>query len=97
MDFARLIRKPTAWLPLALSLGVAAMLLTAFLRHELVPTPDEDSYAHLFQIAMGAQLPIIGWFAIQWVPQAPKPAALVLALQIAAALAVCSPVYFLGL
>ena len=97
MDFARLIRKPTAWLPLAFSGAIAGILLVAYLRHGLVRQPDEDAYAHLFQIFLALQLPLIAIFALKWIPQAPKPAALVLGLQIAAALAVCSPVYFLHL
>ena len=97
MSFSALMKKPTAWLPLMMSLAVAVLLLAAFFRHRLVPQPDEDAYAHLFQILMAVQLPIAGLFAIKWLPQAPRPAALVSALQLAAALAVCAPVFLLGL
>jgi hypothetical protein len=76
---------------------MAVLLLTAYLRGHLKPQPDENAYAHLFQIVLVAQLPIIFLFAIKWLPQAPRPAALVLVLQFAAIAAVCSPVYFLHL
>jgi hypothetical protein len=46
---------------------------------------------------MAAQLPIIAFFAIKWLPQAPKEASLVLALQFAAVLAALAPVFLLGL
>ena len=97
MSFSAIIRKPSAWLLPAMSLAVLAMLLVAFLRGSLVPEPDEGAVAHLFQILMAAQLPIIAFFAIKWLPRAPRPALAVLGLQAAAALAACAPVFFLGL
>ncbi len=97
MRFAQLLRKPTAWLPLAFAGATSAMFVVAYFRQGLVRKPDEDAYAHLFQIFLAAQVLIILIFAIKWLPQAPRQAALVLALQSAAVLAVCSPVYFLHL
>lgn len=97
MDFSTTMKKPSAWLPLAMSLAVAALLLITFLRGRLVPQADEGTEAHLFQVLMGLQVPIIGLFALKWLPQAPRPALAVLALQAAAALAVCAPVFWLGL
>jgi hypothetical protein len=97
MKFAALLRKPTAWLPLAFSGAIAVMFVVAYLRHGLVRKPDEDAYAHLFQIFLALQLPFIAIFALKWLPQAPRQAALILALQFAAIVAVCSPVYFLHL
>ena len=53
--------------------------------------------AHLWQILMGGQLPLLAFFLIKWLPRAPKAALSVLALQILAALAAMAPVYLLGL
>ena len=36
---------------------------------------------------MVGQIPIMGYFALRWLPRAPRPAALILALQLAAAFA----------
>jgi hypothetical protein len=80
-----------------MSLAVAALLLITFLRGRLVPAADEGTEAHLFQVLMALQVPIIMLFAIKWLPQAPRPALAVLALQVAAALGVCAPVFWLGL
>ena len=96
-SFSTIIKKPSAWLPLAMSLAVLVLLLIAFLRGRLIPAADEGAEAHLFQLLMAAQLPIIAFFAIKWLPRAPRPALAVLALQAAAALAACAPVFFLGL
>jgi hypothetical protein len=46
---------------------------------------------------MAAQVPIIAFFALKYVPQKPKQALLVLALQIVAMLTTCAPVFFLKL
>jgi hypothetical protein len=97
MNFSTLMKRPSAWLPPAMSLAVLAVLLITFARGRLVPHPDEGTEAHLFQILMAAQVPIIAFFAIKWLPRAPRQALLVLALQVAAALAVCAPVFLLGL
>jgi len=97
MTFTAIIRKPSAWLPLALSLAVIVLLGVTYARGRLVPTSDEGAEAHLFQILMALQAPIIVFFAIKWLPRAPRPAFAVLALQLAAGLAACAPVFLLGL
>jgi hypothetical protein len=42
-------------------------------------------------------VPIVAFFLIRWLPQAPRPALLMLALQATTALAAVAPVYFLHL
>ena len=56
---------------------------------------DEGTAAHLWQLLMAAQTPFIAFFAITWLPQAPRPALAVLALQLAAGLAAAAPVFLL--
>jgi hypothetical protein len=46
---------------------------------------------------MAAQLPLLLFFAVRWLPRSPKQAAQVMALQAGAAIAALAPVYFLGL
>jgi predicted exporter len=58
---------------------------------------DEGTAAHLWQILMAGQLPIIAVFAIRWLPKNPKPALVVLAVQAMAGLAAAAPVFYLGL
>lgn len=58
---------------------------------------DEGTAAHLFQLLMAGQVPIIAFFALKWLPQAPKQALQVIALQIVAALVAFAPVFFLEL
>jgi len=58
---------------------------------------DEGAAAHIWQLLMGAQIPIVAFFAVKWLPQAPRQAPFVLALQILAALAAIAPVFILKL
>jgi hypothetical protein len=94
-----LLKRPTAFLPLAMSLTVLAMLLGTIAASggTIQREADEGTIAHLFQILMAAQVPIIAFFAIKWMPRAPQQAITILALQVVAALAAMAPVLLLGL
>ncbi|MEP6820351.1 MAG: hypothetical protein ABJA18_12520 [bacterium] len=91
------MKKPSAWVPLAMSLAAVAMVLVHVVMFGAAREADEGTAAHLWQILMAAQLPIIAFFAIKWLPRTPKQALLVLALQATAALAALAPVFFLNL
>ena len=97
MNFITMIRKPSAFLPVVMSCAVLAMLFITFARFGIVHEADEGTAAHLFQILMAGQLPIIAFFALKWLPQFPRQALEVLALQAGAALAACAPVFILKL
>lgn len=90
-----LFRRPSAVLPLAMS----ALALCLVLRHIVfvgtARQADEGAEAHLWQLLMAGQLPVILVFAARWVPRAPRRALLVLALQACAGLAAAAPVYLL--
>lgn len=88
-----LLKRPTGFVPILISSGFLAMLLTGLAQGTLVRQPDEDVGAHLFQILMPVQFLIILFFAISSVPKRTKAALEVLALQCGAALAVLSIVY----
>ena len=101
-SFSAIIKRPSAFLPLAMSLTALTMLLGAMLygymaSHPLVREADEGAIAHLWQLLMAGQMPIVAFFAIKWLPRAPRQTAHVLALQVGAALASTAPVYFLNL
>jgi hypothetical protein len=91
------IRQPSAFLPIAMSLVALALVLGHVALFGIVHEADEGTAAHLWQLLMAAQVPIIAFFAIKYIPQKPKQALLVLALQIVAALTACAPVFFLKL
>jgi hypothetical protein len=88
-----LLKRPSAFSPLLISGAFLIAFAVGIARGTLVPQPDEDTGAHVFQILMPIQLLIIGFFAISWLPKKPKPTLQVLALQVSAALAVVAIVY----
>lgn len=89
------LRQPSAYLPIAMSLGALALVLGQIALVGVARQVDEGTAAHLWQFLMAAQAPIIAFFAIKYLPQTPKPAVLILSLQVLAVLAACAPVYFL--
>ena len=91
------LKRPSAFLPLAMSLLALAIVLFHIAIYGIAREPDEGAAAHLWQLLMAGQLPIIAFFAIRWLPQAPRSALPVLALQAAAGLAAVAPVFLLGL
>jgi hypothetical protein len=58
---------------------------------------DEGAAAHLWQLLMVGQIPVIEFFAIKWLPQTPGQALLVLVLQAVAGIAAAAPVFILNL
>ncbi len=51
----------------------------------VAPHADEGAPARLFQLLMLADAALIALFALLWVPRAPRPAAVIVAFQIACA------------
>ena len=98
MSVIALTKKPSAFLPLAMSLTALALLGGAYVfglatgHGGLVREPDEGAIAHLWQLLMAGQLPILAFFAIKWLPRAPRQTLYVLALQAGAVLASMAPV-----
>ncbi len=97
MNFSAVLKRPSAFLPVAMSLAALVTLLVALAIGGVVRETDEGAAAHIWQLLMGGQIPIVAYFAIKWLPQAPRQALYVLALQAAAGLAAAAPVYLLHL
>jgi len=81
---------------MAMSLAALATVLIVLASHGTAPQADEGAAAHIWQLLMAAQAPIVLYFAIKWVPQSPRQALPILALQVGAALAAMAPVFLLG-
>lgn len=91
------MEKPSAWLPIAMSLAALALVLVHVALFGAAREADEGAAAHLWQMLMAGQVPIVAFFAIKWLPQTPRQALLILALQAGAALAAMAPVFLLNL
>jgi hypothetical protein len=89
---AAIFRKASAWLPLAMSTLALLIVLGHVAMTPTVPQADEGPAAHLFQLLIAGQAPIVAFFAFKWMPRWPAPAMFVIAAQAAAALVALAPV-----
>jgi hypothetical protein len=96
-SFSAVIRRPSALAPIAMSLTALALVLGHIALYGHAREADEGATAHLWQILMAGQLPVLLFFAIKWLPRAFKPALGVLALQAGAVLASMAPVLYFNL
>jgi DNA-binding CsgD family transcriptional regulator len=92
-----LMKNPSAFLPIAMSFAALAIVLIYVAMFGVARQADEGTAAHIWQILMAAQIPIIAVFIIKWLPRNPIKALAVLALQGGAALAALAPVFLLKL
>ena len=91
------MKQPSALIPIAMSLAALATVLGHIALFGVAREPDEGTAAHIWQLLMAGQVPVVAFFVIKWLPQAPRHALQVLALQVGAALVALAPVYWLGL
>lgn len=89
-----LIKKPSAWTPIVISLGILAMLLGYLLKNGLVHETDEGTAAHLFQIWLVLEFLGLSFFGLKWLPRQPKQALVVVVIQCVAAFLPLSLVYY---
>src|SRR3954452_8611251 len=96
MKSLTILKHPSAFVPVVMSLGAIAAILLFISLHGTAPQADEGAEAHIWQLLMAGQIPVILFFLLRWLPESPRQAVLVLTLQISAALAAMAPVYLLG-
>jgi hypothetical protein len=97
MNLSTVLKQPSALVPVIMSLAALATVLGHVAVFGVVHEADEGTPAHVFQLLIAGQVPIVAFFAIKWLPRNPKQALQVLALQAVAGLAALAPVYFLHL
>ena len=95
MNFSTL-KQPTAFIPLAMSLAALAVVVGHIAVSGIAREVDEGTAAHLWQLLMAGQIPVIALFAVMWLPRAPRQALLVLVVQAAAGIAAAAPVFLLN-
>ena len=97
MNSLRMMKQPSAFLPVAMSLAALGLVLGDIAVFGVVRGGDEGAAAHIFQLLILFQLPILAFFAIKWLPRNPGEALRILALQVGAALLALAPVFILEL
>lgn len=90
-----IMKQTSALLPLVMSATALAMVVGHAAVFGIVHEADEGTAAHIFQLLMAAQVPVVAFFALKWLPRAPGEALQVLALQAGAVLAAFAAVFFL--
>ncbi len=91
----RLLKAPSAWIPLALSLAALALVLGHAAISGVVHEADEGAAAHTWQLLMALQAPLAFIFLFRWLPRNPRGTLLVLGLLGSTWLANFAAVYFL--
>ncbi len=91
------LQHPSAFAPILMSLVALSLVILHIALYGSAREADEGTVAHLWQLLMGLQIPIIAFFAIRWLPVAPRPAMPVLALQFVAGVAAAAPVCYFHL
>ena len=91
------LKRPTALIPLTMSIAALSLVLGHIAIFGAARQADEGAAAHVWQLLMAGQIPVITVFAIKWLPRTPGPALLVLGLQAVAVLAAAAPVFLLNL
>jgi hypothetical protein len=102
-SFGGVMKNWSAFVPVAMSLTALTLVLVrvalAGTGPEVVVNgrPDEGTVAHIWQLLMAGQLPVLLFFLIQWLRRAPRQALGVLAVQAGAVLAAMAPVFYFNL
>ena len=89
-------KEASAMIPVIMSLGALALVAIQAGTQGFAPEHDEGAVAHLWQVLMVAQLPVIAFFAFRWLRRAPLQAVTVLMVQVLAWAAAAVPVRLLG-
>lgn len=84
----------SALAPLVMSLAALALVVGRIAVVGTARQVDEGTVAHLFQLLIVCQVPIVAFFAIKWLRRNPKQALAVLALQVLAVAVACAPVAY---
>ena len=93
-----LFKQPTAWIPLVMSFVALAMILGYVAMFGVVHNQDEGAPAHIFQLLMLAELPIVAFFGLRWITRKPKETLIVLVVQaIAWIIPILTVMWFEGL
>jgi hypothetical protein len=96
-SFGVIVKQPSAFVPLGMSITALMVVLGSIATVGAARQPDEGAGAHIWQLLMAGQIPLLLFFTVKWLPRAPRQTLYVLGLQIGAVLAAIAPVYFLGL
>ncbi len=91
------LKKPAAFLPIGMSLIAFGVVVAHVAVFGVAREADEGAAAHLWQLLMAGQAPIVAFFLMTSLTRAPRAVLMTLALQVGAALLAAAPVYLFRL
>jgi hypothetical protein len=77
----KIIKHPSAWIPLVMSLVAFTIVIIRIIIFGFVREADEGTAAHIWQLLVVIQIPIVIFFTVKWLPRNTKQALIVLVLQ----------------
>ena len=86
---------PSAWLPIIMSIIAVFLLLLQLATNGFRPEIDEGAIAHVWQLLVVTQIPVIVFFAFRWVRRAPREALTIMVMQGLALASAAVPVFLL--
>jgi len=92
-----LLKKPSAWIPITLSLGMLAFILIYIAMYGVsapAANADEGTPAYLFQLWLVLEVLLVAFFTAKWLPRVAREALKVFTLQITAALVPVAIVFY---
>jgi uncharacterized membrane protein len=94
---SQLIKRPIAWVPIAMSLAILVMVVTTLRVAGVARQADEGTAAHILQLWLVLEAVAVAAFAVEWLPRRPRAALFVLIIQLLCAMAACAPVFYFRL
>jgi len=89
--------RPSAFVPLLMSCAALALACGHLLFFGSAREADEGTAAHLFQLLVAGQLPVIAFFAVRWLRKSPSSGLVVLGAQVFALAVAFAPVWYFHL
>jgi len=87
---------PSGFAPVAMSACALAAIGAHIVTSGVAPQADEGTAAHLWQLLMAGQLPVVAWFAMRRVPERGRRAVTISAIHVGAMVAAVLPVWLLN-
>jgi len=94
-SFGLIVKVPSAVVPIGMSFLALGTVLTQIAVAGAARQSDEGAAAHIWQLLVAGQMPVLLFFALKWLPKAPRQALRVIAVQAAALMTSIVPVFLL--
>ena len=89
-------KKASALVPIVMSLTALALVGLEIAIHGTTPERDEGALAHLYQLLIAGEVPVILFFVVRWLRRAPLQGLRVVVAQAFALAAALVPVHMMG-